>query len=105
MFNAVANEVRSNAAAVVSIDSAAAAARVGTAKASLKKESIATLCIRRNILKSIPPDFDKDFLDLLANWKSCVLHGRSSLAKTSKKLTKAYTKFLMKMWLLTETQY
>lgn len=78
MFNAVANEVRSNAAAVVSIDSAAAAARVGTAKASLKKESIATLCIRRNILKSIPPDFDKDFLDLLANWKSCVLHGRSS---------------------------
>ena len=79
MFNAVANEVRSNAAAVVSIDSAAAAARgVGTAKASLKKESIATLCIRRNILKSIPPDFDKDFLDLLANWKSCVLHGRNS---------------------------
>ena len=76
MFNAVANEVRSNAAAVVSIDSAAA--RVGTAKASLKKESIATLCIRRNILKSIPPDFDKDFLDLLANWKSCVLHGRNS---------------------------
>ena len=70
MFNAVANEVRSNAAAVVSIDSGAAA-RVGTAKASLKKESIATLCIRRNILKSIPPDFDKDFLDLLANWKSC----------------------------------